>query len=190
MKALIEQSGATFSTSVTEACTHLVTTQTDVDKKSTKCEYPSRFVHPYLLINRSDKKASGLPDCQIVSLDWLLESGNAKRLLPESMYAFDKESTGQVSQNQNNGNGDTEKKAKDVKPAKKRNASEEEAPDSKKKIKDSQKATTKSLHIPLDEGFDLRDGYYKSKFAEERIRGRHLQDYGRLTSIHRPYRVH
>lgn len=38
VKALIEQTGATFSNSVTEACTHLVTTQTDVDKKSAKCE--------------------------------------------------------------------------------------------------------------------------------------------------------
>lgn len=39
VRALVEENGATFSTSVTEECTHLVTTQVDVDKQSTKCRF-------------------------------------------------------------------------------------------------------------------------------------------------------
>lgn len=52
-------------------------------------------------------------------------------------------------------------------PTKKRAASEEEAPDSKKRVKDSQKAPTKSLCIPIDEGFDQWGSDYKSKLAKE-----------------------
>lgn len=38
LKALIEKNGATFSTSVTDDCTHLVTTEKDGEKQTTKCE--------------------------------------------------------------------------------------------------------------------------------------------------------
>lgn len=38
LKALIEKNGATFTTTVTEDCTHLVTTEKDVEKQTTKCE--------------------------------------------------------------------------------------------------------------------------------------------------------
>jgi hypothetical protein len=39
LKALIEKNGATFTTTVTEDCTHLVTTEKDVEKQTTKCEW-------------------------------------------------------------------------------------------------------------------------------------------------------
>lgn len=38
IKALVEEQGATFSSSVTDQCTHLVTTQKDAEKKGVKCE--------------------------------------------------------------------------------------------------------------------------------------------------------
>jgi poly [ADP-ribose] polymerase len=38
VKALVEEQGATFSTSVTDLCTHLITTQKEVDKNTMKCE--------------------------------------------------------------------------------------------------------------------------------------------------------
>lgn len=38
LKTLIEKNGATFSTAVTDDCTHLVTTDKDVEKQTTKCE--------------------------------------------------------------------------------------------------------------------------------------------------------
>jgi poly [ADP-ribose] polymerase len=74
--------------------------------------------------------------------------------LSASKYSFDKESTPKP-----------EKKAEE-KPTKKRAASEDETGDSKKKVKDSQKATGKALNIPIDEGFDQRGGDYKSKLTK------------------------
>jgi poly [ADP-ribose] polymerase len=38
IKALVEQQGATFSSSVTDQCTHLITTPKDIEKKGIKCE--------------------------------------------------------------------------------------------------------------------------------------------------------
>jgi hypothetical protein len=38
LKALIEKNGSTFTTTVTEDCTHLVTTEKDVEKQTTKCQ--------------------------------------------------------------------------------------------------------------------------------------------------------
>lgn len=43
LKALIEDQGAIFSTSVSNGVTHLVTTQKDVENKSVKCVF-FRFV--------------------------------------------------------------------------------------------------------------------------------------------------
>ncbi|KAJ5338000.1 hypothetical protein N7452_004728 [Penicillium brevicompactum] len=140
VRGLVEQNGATFSTSVTEECTHLVTTQVDVDKQSTKY-----------------KKAHSLPNCQIVSLSWLLESVQAKKPLPESNFAFGNGSTSQADTKSQNGNDDTEVKPK----TKKRSASKDEAPESIKKSKNSQKATTKCLNIPIDEGFNMRSGTFR-----------------------------
>jgi hypothetical protein len=37
LKALVEGQGATFSSSVSQDCTHLVATEKDVEKESTKC---------------------------------------------------------------------------------------------------------------------------------------------------------
>lgn len=37
LKALVEGQGATFSSSVSQDCTHLVTTEKDVEKGSAKC---------------------------------------------------------------------------------------------------------------------------------------------------------
>jgi poly [ADP-ribose] polymerase len=38
LKSMIEKNGATFSTTVSDDCTHLVTTEKDVQKQTTKCE--------------------------------------------------------------------------------------------------------------------------------------------------------
>lgn len=39
LKALVEKQGATFNATVSSDCTHLVTTQKDVEKKSEKCMF-------------------------------------------------------------------------------------------------------------------------------------------------------
>jgi hypothetical protein len=38
IKVLIEEQGALFSSSVTDRCTHLITTPKDIEKKGVKCE--------------------------------------------------------------------------------------------------------------------------------------------------------
>jgi poly [ADP-ribose] polymerase len=43
IKVFVEEQGALFSSSVTDQCTHLITTQKDIEKKGTKCEdYPAK----------------------------------------------------------------------------------------------------------------------------------------------------
>lgn len=39
LKALVGNQGATFNATVSSDCTHLITTQEDVDKKSGKCMF-------------------------------------------------------------------------------------------------------------------------------------------------------
>lgn len=39
LKAIVEGQGATFSTTVSEGCTHLVTTQKEVEKGTVKCKF-------------------------------------------------------------------------------------------------------------------------------------------------------
>lgn len=81
-----------------------------------------------------------------------------------SKFALENGSTSQSDTKAQNGNDDTDDKTTDVKPkTKKRSASKEEAPEPKKKVKDSQKATTKSLNVPIDEGFNMRSGTFKRK---------------------------
>jgi poly [ADP-ribose] polymerase len=100
-----------------------------------------------------------------VSLDWLLESVQNKKPLLESKFKFDKELTQQTDTAQQNGNDGTDEKPK----AKKRSASDEKASGSKKKVKDSQKTTTSSLNIPIDEGFK-KVGVFARKSTQSLIR--------------------
>ncbi|OJJ48899.1 hypothetical protein ASPZODRAFT_157407 [Penicilliopsis zonata CBS 506.65] len=125
LKTIVESHGATFSSTVTEECTHLVTTQKEVDKKGSKY-----------------KQALKVYTCHIVSLDWLVESDEAKKPLGEKGYLFE------------------EKKAdKETEKPKKRTL--EEALDiaedgSHKKVKDAQLVSSKSLNVPVDEACWLR----------------------------------
>ncbi|CAI7658001.1 unnamed protein product [Penicillium crustosum] len=181
LKALIEKNGATFSTSVTDDCTHLVTTEKDVEKQTTKY-----------------KQASQLTNCHIVPLSWLLESDQAKKPLPESKYAFGQ--ANQASQadddtqnkivdgtaslpadnkritrkrgvdaasaandadkttndTQKNGTNGKAKSSEDKKSATKKRGADEDPvkKGSNKKTKDIQKTTIKALNVPIDDGFE------------------------------------
>ncbi|KAJ5781100.1 hypothetical protein N7457_006260 [Penicillium paradoxum] len=179
LKAIVEDNGATFSPSVTGDCTHLVTTDKDVEKQTTKY-----------------KQASALPNCHIVSLSWLTDSDKANKPLPESRYSFKLvDGTSQADQATQQANSDgsasipmhntrvtrnrgavadsvdkSDKKAADdqknvvgsklAPPADKKSASKKRGSDadsiqngSNKKTKDVQKTAAKSLNIPVDEGF-------------------------------------
>ncbi|KAL4980733.1 poly polymerase catalytic domain-containing protein [Aspergillus desertorum] len=72
LKAIVERHGATFTSSVSTNCTHLIATQKEVDKNGTKY-----------------KHASYLQVCEVVSLDWLLDSDKAKQPVSEAPYRFE-----------------------------------------------------------------------------------------------------
>ncbi|KAJ5581077.1 hypothetical protein N7450_007378 [Penicillium hetheringtonii] len=138
LKTLILNQGACFSNSVTVECTHLVTNGKDVEKNSTK----------YQAACNSDK-------CQIVSLDWLLESVKANKPLSEKAYVLGQSQPAQgdtkngnaetMKQEPEENNGATKSKKRGIK---KENDQEEEP---NKKQKDSQRAGFKSLNVPIDE---------------------------------------
>lgn len=101
-----------------------------------------------------------------MNLAWLLESIEAKKPLPVKGYLFTSDSSSPVLQ----GNGDATavKEEKEVKKekggAKKRThedaigtneAANGEDGDESKKMKDSQKASSKKLVVPLDDGCTL-----------------------------------
>ncbi|KAJ5971379.1 uncharacterized protein N7479_001297 [Penicillium vulpinum] len=181
LKSLIEKNGATFSTSVTDDCTHLVTTEKDVEKQTTKY-----------------KQASQVANCHIVALSWLLESAEAKKPLPESKYSFSQadqasqadedtqkkttdssaslpaenkrttrkrgadaasaqnDADNTTNDSQKNGANGKAKSSEDKKPASKKRGADEDLDQktSNKKTKDIQKTSTKALNIPIDEGFE------------------------------------
>ncbi|KAJ5209988.1 hypothetical protein N7491_009799 [Penicillium cf. griseofulvum] len=180
LKSMIEKNGATFSSSVTDDCTHLVTTEKDVQKQTTKY-----------------KQASQLANCRIVPLLWLIESDEAKKPLAESKYssfaqadqasqadenadtkAADGSESGPadnkritrkrgvvVASAENNAEETTNNTKKNglkgkVQPSedkkvvgKKRGADEDTVENaSNKKAKDIQKTGTKAINVPIDEG--------------------------------------
>ncbi|KAJ5520924.1 hypothetical protein N7463_001377 [Penicillium fimorum] len=175
LKSLIEKNGATFSAVVTDDCTHLVTTEKDVERQTTKY-----------------KQASQLANCYIVPLSWLFDSDKAKKPLAESKYSFGQ--ADQVSQgdenaqdnigslptnnkritrkrgadavstrndadettNVTNGANGKDKPSQDKKPTnQKRGAGEDKVKNgSNKKTKDIQKTASKAINVPIDEGFE------------------------------------
>ncbi|KAJ5817241.1 hypothetical protein N7447_009474 [Penicillium robsamsonii] len=181
LKSLIEKNGATFSTAITDDCTHLVTTEKDVEKQTTKY-----------------KQAFQLANCHIIPLAWLLDSDKAKKPLAESKYSFGQvDQASQADDNahtktadsiaslpadnkritrkrgadaasaendadkttngaQKNGANGNDKSSGDKKPAsKKRGADEDTGKNgSNKKTKDIQKTSTKAINVPIDEGFE------------------------------------
>ncbi|KAJ5140864.1 hypothetical protein N7448_004272 [Penicillium atrosanguineum] len=174
LKNFVEDQKATFSTSVSESCTHLITTPKDVEKNTTKY-----------------RAACEIQSCQIVSLDWLLDSLEAKKPLAEEKYILgsgsgqngldqdvpeDSEDTKTTTQKgttkgtqrdtaavtsklgvKSNSSTDAKTDAKENAQAsgKKRGSAllDGMEEDASKKSKDAQKAGFKNLNIPVDEGF-------------------------------------
>ncbi|CAI7590850.1 unnamed protein product [Penicillium glandicola] len=177
---MIEENGATFSSSVTDDCTHLVTTIKDVEKQTTKY-----------------KQASKLANCHIVTILWLLHSHEAKKPLLELEFYFDpvsqvseadddaqdKSANGSavppaenrrttrkrgadaasvendadktIEDTKKNGANGNAKPSDEKKPATKKRSVDEDAAEnsSNKKTKNIQKTGTKAINIPIDEGF-------------------------------------
>ncbi|KAI9038281.1 putative poly(ADP)-ribose polymerase PARP [Aspergillus affinis] len=130
LKKIIESRGATFSPGVTIGCTHLVTTQREINNNNSK----------YI-------QATKVYNCNIVSVEWLIDSHVANKPLDEKDYLFKSNSN---SKSDDEESGDEKKKR-----------TLEEALDltddrASKKPKDAQKANSKALNVPVDEGCTLK----------------------------------
>ncbi|UDD55742.1 hypothetical protein AFCA_003335 [Aspergillus flavus] len=130
VKKLVEGQGAKFCTTVTGDCTHFVTTQREVDNNNSKY-----------------KQACNVYDCNIVSIDWLLESIDAKKPIPEKPYLLNRKDAKSDDKKDDEKNDKKEKKKRTLEEA--LDVSEES---SNKKAKDAQKLGSKTLNVPVDEG--------------------------------------
>ncbi|EAW12631.1 putative poly(ADP)-ribose polymerase PARP [Aspergillus clavatus NRRL 1] len=154
LKSIIEAHGASFAASVGDGCTHLVSTRKEVEKGSVKY-----------------KQACAVKGCDVVSLDWLLESDKARKPLAAKAYLLapgggDAETKAPKEQKKKrkidavdadgdvkveaeaNANGDANGDANGhADKAVKADADADDAVPSKK-----QKAETKALKVPVDEG--------------------------------------
>ncbi|KAE8371076.1 poly polymerase catalytic domain-containing protein [Aspergillus bertholletiae] len=129
VKKLVEGQGAKFSTTVTGDCTHLITTQREVDN-----------------VNSKYKQACNVYNCNIVTIDWLLESIEAKKPVPEKSYLLGRKDA----------KADDKKDEEDTDKKEKKKRTLEEVLDvsediSNKKPKDAQKMGSKTLNVPVDE---------------------------------------
>ncbi|RHZ44545.1 putative poly(ADP)-ribose polymerase PARP [Aspergillus thermomutatus] len=153
LKAIVEGQGATFSSTVSEGCTHLVTTQKEAEKGTVKY-----------------KQACNVPGCEVVSLEWLLDSQKAGRPLAGKAYLLTSGAASAV-QGQNGGDSATATAtatgATTAPKSNKRKLADTDADamdgaanangdsngdEANKKQKDAQKASAKSLKVPVDEG--------------------------------------
>ncbi|PYI11020.1 poly polymerase [Aspergillus sclerotiicarbonarius CBS 121057] len=126
LKTIVKRNGGTFDTAVTEECTHLITTQREVDNQSVKY-----------------KQASKVYTCNIVSLNWLIDSDSAGKKLDEKSFLM---------------GSDKKDDSEDEKP-KKRTLEEALGVNddgTSKKLKDAQTAVGKSINVPVDELCTLR----------------------------------
>ncbi|OJD14581.1 hypothetical protein AJ78_05099 [Emergomyces pasteurianus Ep9510] len=173
----IESGGGTYSAKLVDTCTHLVTTQKDVDDNKPKC-----------------KQAALINGIKIVSCDWLLDSEADGKPAPETSYLLTSTAApvpatngrpGRASRTkqQSNGSnvtnvnvtvddGEDDQPAKDTKPSKGKKqtgnsktkrpigadddeddanpANPQDEPPMKKQ-KDAQKASSPTIKVPVDE---------------------------------------
>ena len=99
-----------------------------------------------------------------MSLEWLLDSVEAKKKVKEAQYLM-----ANVPEPKDNTKGKKRARAdsaEDDKPSQPLNDDDREEPPAKK-IKDGQKAKSGSIQIPLDEGCPLGRKYYSHRNAEQ-----------------------
>ncbi|KAJ5641393.1 hypothetical protein N7490_005393 [Penicillium lividum] len=130
IKTLVEEQGSTFMTVLDNTCTHLITTQKEVERKGTKYQ-----------------AACKIPTCKIVNVDWLVSSCEAKKVLPEKAFLLSSDSNSDAKMPMLDGTSENPKK-RAIK-----EEDDDDAQKSKKSKKDSQKSHSKPLNIPVDEGF-------------------------------------
>ncbi|KKK26234.1 hypothetical protein ARAM_004958 [Aspergillus rambellii] len=145
LKSIVEGHGATFTSSVTADCTHLIITEKEVEKNGTKYQ-----------------QACNLKKCEIVSIDWLLESNKAKKPVSEKSYHFGA-ANGTAKANDSAAPVKAEKKKRTAKVA--LDEDEDDEDDSNKKpkadVENAQMATSKTVKVPVDESYIPNDAAWK-----------------------------
>ncbi|GKZ23618.1 hypothetical protein AbraIFM66951_009894 [Aspergillus brasiliensis] len=126
LKTIVQRHGGTFSTAVTEECTHLVTTQREVDNKSVKY---TQAVKVYT--------------CNIVSLKWLIDSDSAGKKLDEKSFLMGSDTK-----------KDDEPESPKKRTLEQALGINEDG--TAKKLKDAQTVGTKGINVPVDETCPLR----------------------------------
>ncbi|KAL2793619.1 poly polymerase catalytic domain-containing protein [Aspergillus keveii] len=136
LRKIVESQGATFSATVGADCTHLVTTQKEVEKNSTKFQ-----------------QACGIQKCEIVTLNWLLDSDKANKPVSEKSYHFG-------THNPENKNKSDSAPAKAEKKRSAKDALDADDDETNKKLKngveDAQRVTSEKagkLKVDIDEGY-------------------------------------
>ncbi|PYH94648.1 poly polymerase [Aspergillus ellipticus CBS 707.79] len=130
LKSIVTRQGGKFSSTVTEECTHLITTEKEVANESVKY-----------------KQARNVYTCNIVSLDWLIDSDEAGKRLDEKDFLV--------------GPDDKDEDSEEEKP-KKRTLEEAlgvKQDGTTKKFKDAQTIGTKALNVPVDDLCPLKTTY-------------------------------
>ena len=116
----------------------------------------------YMQLTKLDKHACFLNTCEIVNLDWLLDSVEAKKPLAGKSYLL-------TAEGNDDGDGDDDEGSNKTRTSNKRKKNEQDGDDkaSKKRtdtaciddtkngegkeMKDAQKASSKKLNVPVDE---------------------------------------
>ncbi|KGO78340.1 hypothetical protein PITC_059530 [Penicillium italicum] len=159
LKALIEKNGATYNTSVTENCTHLVTTEKDVEKQTTKYQAKKPLPESKYSFGQADQADQADNDTQkTADASVSVPADNKRTLRKRGTAAVSAENdadqtTKDTKKNIANGKA---KSSEDKKPAAKKRGADEDPvkKGSNKKRKDIQKTTTKAINVPIDEGFE------------------------------------
>ncbi|PYH40704.1 putative poly(ADP)-ribose polymerase PARP [Aspergillus saccharolyticus JOP 1030-1] len=134
LNSIIKRLGGEVSAAITEQLTHLISTPKDVANKS-----------------RKYTQACKVPYCNIVSLDWLLDSETAgKRLAEKDFLLGTADSKGQSD-------GEADEGTKKKRTLEQALGVNEDG--TSKKLKNAQKAGTKPLNIPVDDECPLRGSH-------------------------------
>ncbi|KAL9116416.1 MAG: hypothetical protein Q9187_007060, partial [Circinaria calcarea] len=153
LSKLIRDNGGKYGTKISGATTHLVVSEGEWEGRGTKV-----------------KQASDLADIRVVSLDWLLKSIEEGEKLDEDKYLMANSDATAVKDDDVEDEDVNDKAAQDSKTSKKRarngkvkgaspECDEEEQKPPAKKQKDSQKAKSTNLNIPIDEGCNLKGSH-------------------------------
>ncbi|KAJ6103442.1 hypothetical protein N7486_005869 [Penicillium sp. IBT 16267x] len=132
IKSLVEAQGATFAATVDDTCTHLITTEKDAAKRGIKYQ-----------------QACKVKGCKILTVEWLVASSEAKKVLPEKAYLLSDSNDGDIKAEVSMLDGTTDN-------TRKRTIKHEDSDqaESNKKPKDSQRTSFKSsLNVPIDDAF-------------------------------------